>query len=257
MPDSLRRFMRIYTLESDTRKALTRALGVRFGVMLIAIVLVVLAIGVFFVLRFTGISPLAGIGLMVLAAVVLAIVIGMQLLRQIQEYQKVLDSIRFTSDGEILIRHQLRLPDEKIVRTEVVALNESTEGMMVLTEDRSRYIFVPSDLAGYSALRQVLGRWHSVTQIEVISQNRSGGLSALWAVGTLVCVGVLLFSQQLWQVVVVGVVMLVVYILTYRMLRQQGSLDRRFNRTYEGILLFLCIVFFIKVIMVVWPLFRP
>jgi len=249
--------MRIYSLEPVARVALVRSLSMRLAVMFGAIVLVVLAIGVYFILTYAALNPLNGLGMIGLAVVILGIVIGMRLVRQVKEYQQVLDSIRFSFDGEVLARHQMRIHDERIMRGEVAMIQENSEGLMVLTKDSSRYIFVPCDVNDFSELQQALGRWRSISKSDAPVRTKSGALSALWAIGTLACVGALLLSQVLWQVMLVGAAMIAVYILTYRMLRQQGSVDARFKRTYEGILLFLVIVFLAKVLMVVWPSLKP
>lgn len=232
-------------------------MGLRLVGMFAVIFVVLLAIGIIYIVSTTVDNLPSAIGLIVVAVVILGIVIGMRLVRQIKEYEQVLQSIRFGVEADRITRHQMRIKDETIASNEVFAIQESEDGLLVLTRERERYIFVPRNVTNYGELRKQLSAWRGIQQTQAPAQTKGGALSAVWAVGTLVCVGLLLFAQELWQVVVAGGLTLAIYVLSYRMLRQSGAVSARFQRTYEGVLLFLTIIVLVKVLIIVFPMIRP
>jgi hypothetical protein len=124
----------------------------------------------------------------------------------------------------------------------------------VMTKDKNRFLWLPVQLQDYANARELLSGWQVIRTMSVRSPRNTQLLTVAWAIGTALCVGILLLANDPWQVIAAGTATLAIYLFVYRLLRQQRNVDRKFRRTYSGILLFLIVIVVIKLLLTLGPL---
>ncbi|HEY3288757.1 MAG TPA: hypothetical protein VGK87_01385, partial [Anaerolineae bacterium] len=123
-----------------------------------------------------------------------------------------------------------------------------------MTDDKNRFVWVPAQLADFDNARRLLATWMPIHTMPLRSARNTKLLTLVWGLGTAFCVGILLLAVDPWQVGMAGIATLAIYLIVYRMIRQQRNSDAKFRRTYSGVFLFLMIVVIVRVLMTVGPL---
>lgn len=244
--------MKTYTIDPTNRTRLVRALVLRLALTFGAVLAVVIAIAAYFLSRSTNLDPVYTAVVMGVAVVALAVIAGVRLVQQVRDYQRGLESIQIDLGHKAVARRQSGVPDLRIARGDVIALRETEDGVLVMTKDRSRFLWLPAQLGDYAEAKARLATWMPITPIPPRPISR--WMPAAWGVGTALCLLAMLLATQLWQVLVAGGVALAIYLYFYRLLRlQRHGTDRKFRRTYDGVLMFLCIVVLVKLLMTLSP----
>lgn len=100
-------------------------------------------------------------------------------------------SVEFGPD--FIARSQFRMPDVRLLRSDVVAVEEMAHrGLLVRTADSERFIFVPEGLDDYAGLRAGLAEWRPIRTVSAAThrQRQWLGISAallavIWMIATM------------------------------------------------------------------------
>lgn len=81
-----------------------------------------------------------------------------------------LDSYELTVSDDLIIRNQAQIPEVAIQRGQVTGIHETAGvGILVMTADYYKYIFIPAMLDNYDEVRDELKRWKA---IEIMPDKR-------------------------------------------------------------------------------------
>jgi hypothetical protein len=244
--------VKTYTIDPANRARLARALALRLGLAFGAVILVVIAVAVFFLSRVSSVDPLYAALVMGAVVVVMAVIVVLRLVKQVREYRRGLETVRIEVGHQAIVRHQEGVPDLRIARGDVVALRESEAGVLVMTKDSARFLWLPAHLGSYADARERLAAWMPIMPLPPRPVARWLPVAA--AIGTGLCLLAALLATQWWQVLLAGIISIGVYLYFYRQIRMaRAGGDRKFRRTYDGVLMFLVIVVIMKVLMTVAP----
>ena len=246
--------MKTYTIDPTQGAALVRALTIRLAVIFGGVMVVVVTLAFVYLSQTQTTGPVSNVLIMAAAVVALAVIIAVRLRKQVRQYQKGLQDLVISLGHDRIDRQQKGAPAFRINRAEVTGLFETDKGILVMTKDQIRFLWVPVQLQDNASAREVLAGWQTIRTMAARSPRNTQLLTVGWAAGTALCVGILLVANNPWQVVAAGGATLAIYLFVYRLLRKQRSLDNKFRRTYSGILLFLIIIVVIKVLMTLGPL---
>lgn len=246
--------MKTYTIDPERRAGLVRAFMLRLALISIAIIVAVVAFAIIFLVQMNSAVTTTNIIVMGAAVLVLAGVVAFRSYNQVRAYEQGLTSIQVSIGSERVDKQQSGSPSVRIGRTDATTLIETESGVLVMTRDKAKFLWVPSQLLGYADARAALERWMPIRQLPPRKSMTARLLTVAWGVGTALCVGVLLLATNPWQALVAGAATMAIYIFVYRLLRAQKNLDLKFRRTYSGILMFLIIVVAIKLLMTLGPI---
>ena len=246
--------MKTYLIEPAQREKLVRDLIVKLAVTFGSIFVVVILIAAFFVSQMPGMSNTNNVLLMAAAIAALAFLIGFRMLGQVRDYQHGLQSLHIDLGEDRISRRQWRLPDLTISRNDIILMQETDAGILVVAKDRTQYLWAPAQLEGYDEVRARLSHWMAIHKAPPRHGANTGLLTAAWGLGTALCLGVLFFTTDPWQAAAAGLATLAIYLFIYRLLRSQRGIDRRFQRTYSGVFIFLVVVVVAKLLMTLSPL---
>ena len=247
--------MKTYRIDPAQRDLLVRNLSVKLSTTLAAMMLAVIVVAGLIVWQMPAMSTTTNMLIMLAAIAALGGIVGYRMWGQVRDYQRGLDSLQIGISDDRITRRQVRLPDLTILRSEVMLLQETEAGILVVAKERTKYLWAPAQLAGFEDVRAALGRWQAIHKAPPQpGGEKTGLLTAAWATGTALCMGVLLFASDPRMVIAAGVATLAIYLFIYRLLSAQRGIDTRFRRTYSGVFLFLVVVVAAKVLMALSPL---
>ena len=221
--------MKTYTIDPIQGAALVRALTVRLAVIFGGVMVVVVTLASVYLSQTQYATAGAPSNVLVMAAavVVLAVIIAVRLIKQVRQYQKGLQDLVISLGHDRIDRQQMALhplrkgaPAFRINRAEVTGLFETDKGILVMTKDQIRFLWVPVQLQDYASAREVLAGWQTIRTMAARSPRNTQLLTVGWAAGTALCVGILLVANNPWQVVAAGAATLAIYLFVYRLLRQ-------------------------------------
>jgi hypothetical protein len=247
--------MKTYLIDPAQREVLVRDLTTKLAVTLALMMAAVIVVAGLIVWQMPSMSTTGNLLIMLAAVVALGVIIGYRMWGQIRDYRRGLESLQIGISEDRITRRQSRLPDLTIQRAEVVLLQETEAGVLVVAKDRSKYLWAPAQLADYAGARAALARWMVIHRAPAQPRGQhTGVLTVAWGLGTALCMGALLFAADPTLVVVAGIATLAIYLFVYRRLQAQRGIDQRFRRTYSGIFIFLVVVVAARVLMVLSPL---
>jgi membrane protein YdbS with pleckstrin-like domain len=246
--------MKTFTIDPIQRARLVRALIVKLASIFGIVMVVVIGLAYVYLSQFNPSGATSNVLVMAAAVVVLAVVIAIRLMQQVREYQSGLQNLVISVGSDRIDREQKGVPALRIKRSEVTAVFETENGLLVMTKDKNRFLWLPVQLQDYANARELLSGWQVIRTMSVRSPRNTQLLTVAWAIGTALCVGILLLANDPWQVIAAGTATLAIYLFVYRLLRQQRNVDRKFRRTYSGILLFLIVIVVIKLLLTLGPL---
>ena len=139
------------------------------------------------------------------------------------------DSYELGLGEDFVLKKQVNMPEVEIGRDEVIRIqeartNEAPDSLVIRSADSRRFIIVPTALDGYAEVKDQLGHWR---QIEPLSTRKYVALQILlWM---LVPAGylVILMSQNLWLVLIVGILMMALVGWGMIELRRAMNVDSR------------------------------
>ena len=247
--------MKTYRIDPAQREKLVRDLTMKLALTLGGVMVVVILIAGLMVSQLPGMNNTTNVLLMVAAIAALGLIVGYRMLGQVRDYQRGLESLQIGVAEERISRRQLRLPDLTIQRNEVALMQETEAGVLVVAKDSAKYLWAPAQLEGFAEVRAVLAKWMPIRKAPPQQGGeKTGLLTVAWAIGTALCMGVLLFATDPRLEVVAGVATLAIYLFVYRLLSAQRGVDPRFRRTYSGVFIFLVVVVVAKLLMALGPL---
>lgn len=122
---------------------------------ILAIVVIVPIIG-FWLLSFNFISTMV----VILGFIILSL---LNYFRSLRIQKTGLDSYELTVDEGMIVRKQDELPEVAIQRDQVTGIHETAGvGMLVMTGDCYKYIFIPVMLDNYDEVRDELKEWKAI-----------------------------------------------------------------------------------------------
>jgi hypothetical protein len=251
--------MKTYSIDPLQRSKLVRALELRLTATFGAVFVVVVFIAVLLLPRADVANPWLSVLAMGGAIVVLAALIGYRLLRQVRAYERALKMLQFDlADDHIMRRQPLagqpHAVDLRIPRADVTSLKETEAGLLILTRDPNLFMWLPAQLGNFAEARAALATWKRIQTTPPSQASRNTSLiSTAWGISTALCLGVLLFARDPWQIAAAGLAALAIYLYVFRLLRSQIRGDMRFRRMFSGILIFLIVVVAIKLLMTLAP----
>ncbi len=246
--------MKTYAIDPLQRSRLIKRLILKLALITGAALLAALVVALLVIQQSGNAFNVAYLAVAGIALVVVSVISGIRIYSQARVYGNGLDSIRILLGAERVDKMQEGAAAVRINRTEVTALIENENGVLVMTHDRTRFLWVPVQLLDYAGARADLERWMPIRRLPPCPAINSSILTVVWGIGTAFCVGVLLFSTTPWQALTAGIATMAIYVFVYRLLRRQGQVDMKFRRTYSGILMFLIIVVTIKLLMTLGPM---
>ena len=246
--------MKNYTIDPVQRGQLVRVLSVKLAVGFAAILCFVFGLTVVYLTQISTSETVANIVLMFTVATVVCVIVAIRFVQQVKQYDTSLTQLVLSISSDHIKRQQKNAPALSISRKDVTALFETEKGLLVMTRVKDRFMWVPVQLVDYDKAHDILSGWLPVRKMETGSPRNPQVkqpqlLVAAWAVGTAICVGLVLLSADRWQVLASSVLTLGIYLFVYRLMSQQKSINAKFRRTYTGILLFLVVIVVIKLLL--------
>lgn len=245
--------MKTFTIDPSQRNKLVRALTVRLGVIFALVLVTSSTLGALYLFKLNPNSDSSSVAVMAVAIIVLAVIVASRLYLQVREYQKGLDNLVLSIGTDRIDRNQVQTGAMRVTRAQVTAMVETDAGVLVMTDDKNRFVWVPSQLRDYDSARKLLAQWMPIHTMPPRSAQSTKLLTLAWGLVTALCVGILLLATDPWQVAMAGAATIAIYLFVFRMIRQQHDNDLKFRRIYSGVLLFLIIVVIIKVMMTIGP----
>lgn len=174
--------------------------------------------------------------------------------------QEIWQSIRVEMSDDFVARSQIRIPQIRINRMDVTAVEEGWFGLLVRTSDRSRSLILPRQLddADFQEIRNRLASWRPIQPRSVWAQLRNYLVSVI----LLIAFGMLFFSRSLWLVCLAGLGLTGSYGYFYWMIRKAEGIDPRVRRRFIWFTIFPFIVTVFKILILIngidlFALFKP
>jgi hypothetical protein len=170
----------------------------------------------------------------------------------LKEQEEILRSVRIEVGDDYVARSQLRVPQVRIARAEVTAIEEAGIGLCIRTTDQRRSLAIPAELdsSDYQQIKAVLSTWATI-------RSRSRGTAASNALGSVVMLagmGVFFLAQEVWLVLTAGLVVVVYYAYTLWILRSSEGVDPKVERwmLFGAVFMALLIIFRVTSLLL-WP----
>lgn len=172
---------------------------------------------------------------MVLILIVIAIIIG---LKSGNKYNKdSLTSYRIELSDNKIIKYQKNISTIEIEQIEVISLTEyKNKGIMINTENKAKYIFIPVSTEDYSELKKLLSVWMNIKVKESESKNALL-LMYITGIGTAIGFLVVMICEYPYIVVPVGVIMIVTLIWSIVTVLRSPHADKRLKKNILFVIL--------------------
>jgi hypothetical protein len=182
-----------------------------------------------------------------LIAILATILIGVTYMlssirRGLKQTKEIWESIRIEVGDDYIARTQIRKPQVRIQRQEIIAIEESSASLCVLTNTKTRTLAISKtlDANDYKEIRDVLASWVTIGPPSKATKSRNL-LYLLFSLLLMIAIGLFFFSSSLWLSLVSSVFLLASFGYYYWVLRQSQGVDPRVRR---AILITLIVVLF-------------
>lgn len=173
----------------------------------------------------------------------------------LRQQLRALYSARYEiDDSSVMYRQQKQLPLH-ISRANIVQASERADGIWIETTSPTSNLFVPYGLArdGDLDFYNTLSAW---VKVERMARARRAGVW-LWSVGLASSLLVLLFANNLWLILLLGLFILAFGIYTEQRLRKASSVTFATVRMYNMAITFLVIVISMKTCLIGITMLAP
>lgn len=137
---------------------------------------------------------------------------------------------------DVVIRRQAQTPDIEIRRNQVVSLQETSSGDIIIkTDDRRKFIVVPASLNGREEVREHLAKWQ---KIELLTERPILKiLPIVTALGTIGAFATTVASQNIRVVLPVGFLLIAVLLWSLIEIQRSPHVEARIKRSAWLVLL--------------------
>ena len=149
----------------------------------------------------------------------------------ISQQKEIWDSIIINIDNDYISRQQIRIPEVRIERTEVTAIEENKCGLWVKTENKARSLIIPIQLeqVDYLEIKETLISW-TEAGIVTPTNNRE---DLLLAVAYIIAFIVLFLSFNIWLNFILGAAIIAYYAYTNKLIQNNVSVDPQYKKIYK------------------------
>lgn len=181
----------------------------------------------------------------IVSVIVFAAVLAIAVSRSLRQVNEVWDSIKVEVGDDYVARSQVRIPQVRIPRDEITAIEEIEGGLCIRTADKWRTLAIPADLddRDYQEIRSKLSAWRPIRPKSAKARVQN----VLLLVVLLVGFGILLISTSLWLVLGVGLVMVGYYGYWYWTMRRVEGIDPQQRRSLLVVFLIPIFIMALKV----------
>ena len=149
----------------------------------------------------------------------------------ISQQKEIWDSIIINIDNDYISRQQIRIPEVRIERTEVTAVEENKFGIWVKTENKARSLVIPIQLeqADYLEIKETLINWTEAGIVTPAHNRKDLVLIVTYVIAFIV----LFLSFNIWLNFILGAAIIAYYAYTNKLIQNNVSVDPQFKKTYK------------------------
>jgi len=166
-----------------------------------------------------------------------AMFIPFSIWRGLKQNKAILESVRIEVGDDYIARSQVRIPQLRINRQEITAVDELSAGLCIRTNNKTRALAIPNalDEDDYKEIRDVLASWATIRPQPKSSKTQNLLIFFL----LVIAIGIFIFSTSLWLVLVSSLFLIASFGYYYWVLRQAQGVD---PRTRRGMLIVLLVL---------------
>jgi hypothetical protein len=237
-----------YTISPDGIATMRRRVLQRLIILIVVCML--LAVGL---LAWRTATPLPT--LLLSAGLFTALVTPIVLRGNVRNVLAIARSIQIEVGDGYVARSQLRVPQLRLNREEVTALEELPSGLVLRTADPHRSLCVPAELdpADYAAVRAHVADWAPVSGADPARRRRSLIYLVVLAIAMLVA----FFSTSLWLTLGSAAFVAAALIYEDRVLGRTAGVDPRYRRQLRLVGLILLAIIALKLCLLTGVYPRP
>jgi len=157
-----------------------------------------------------------------------ALLIPFSIWRGLQQNKAILESVRIEVGDDYIARSQVRIPQLRIDRQEITAVDELGAGLCIRTNNKTRTLSIPNTLDedDYKEIRAVLASWVTIRPQPKSSKTQNLLIFFL----LMIAFTVFFLSTSFWLVLVSGLLLIAYFGYYYWVLRQAQGVDPRTRR---------------------------
>ncbi len=195
-------------------------------------------------------SPSAFALLAVTSLATMLVVGGLMAYFQIRSQRQLWFSYQLIISPQSVIKKQRRMPDIEIERDQITSLQElPSKGLLIKTEQRRQFIFVPASVEHYDEVKERLAQWR---QVEPIPQRTAKLRQTAFYLLTLAGAAAMITamkSQDAWIVFPLGLLLVPFFLWGLIEIQRSPQVDRRF-KTWSWLMLLPVFSLVMKMILV-------
>lgn len=165
--------------------------------------------------------------------------------RQYNNQKKLLESVEVEVGDDYIGRQQLRVPQVRLQRQEIVYAENLGNVLGLFTNDKLRTLAIPKTIDGYEKIRDTLQSWN-IPLKPMTAQTKVRTLVIL--IGSMVGAGILFFVTNFWLVMVAWIAMVALYGYFYWLLRSSQGVDPKYLRNNLFVFLFIIFIGIVRLI---------
>ena len=178
----------------------------------------------------TGETNFTSVIIGIIVVVILSIVTTNKV---IKERKEIWNSLEIRLEDNYISRQQIRIPEVRINREEITAIQESKHGLCILTNDKTRSLLIPIELeqADYLEIKETLSNWTEIKPLSTTQQFKNISIVVLYST---IFIG-LFISPFIWLNVILGSILIIWSYYSVDIINKMSGVDPKFKKANKKI----------------------